>query len=90
MCQSANFPEDDFYTGQVQQLADHLGVHPAHLIWHERDPFMFNNGYAFCLCPIDLEATGEKFGYACEHDECGNVTFRRIRDADEGGGKSGS
>lgn len=74
MCQSMT-TSDGFYTGQVQQLADKLGTTPEELVWREGKPESYNGGYKFCLCPIDLEATAEKFGYDCERDDWGDAVF---------------
>lgn len=74
MCQSVTI--DGFYTGQVQQMADRLSVKPRELIWYER-PRKFDGGYKFCLCPIDLEATAKKFGYAFDRDDWGDGVFTK-------------
>ena len=28
-----------------------------------------------CLCPVDVEATAAKAGYACEYDGCGDYVW---------------
>jgi hypothetical protein len=74
MCQSMKFA-DGFYTGQVQALADKLGTTPEQLIWWDGKPQPADGGYKFCLCPIELEATAEKFGFKCTRDDFGDAIF---------------
>lgn len=75
MCQSVTIPHLDFYTGNVQQLADRLGVLPIDLVWCDGGPAMIDGGFNFCLCPINLEATAKKFGYKFDRDDWGDGVF---------------
>jgi len=77
MCQSVTI--DGFYTGQVQQMADHLGVHPKDLVWLDGELYESpNHGFKFCLCPINLEATADKFGFTFDRDDYGDGRFTKI------------
>lgn len=76
MCQSVTV--NGKYTGEVQELADMLGVAPTELVWRKGDPMpeiVKSVGYKHCLCPIDLEATAEKFGYEHSCDNWNDYIF---------------
>lgn len=76
MCQSVTI--DGKYTGQVQQLADYIGVQPTELVWYDDEHWKSpEEDYKFCLCPINLGATAKKFGYRCELDEYGDSVFTK-------------
>ena len=56
-------------------MAERLGIKPEELIWTDGKPRDINGNYGFCLCPIDLEATAKKFGYAFDRDDYGDGIF---------------
>lgn len=79
MCQCVTMDGQEI--GQIQQLADRIGVAPLDLVWlpDAYSPEVETEiGFEQCLCPIDLEATADKFGYVCTRDDIGDAMFTRI------------